>query len=390
MQQIVFKNKDFYIGLIYSFTLIISTFNPRISLPLILFGSILYFSKKHISRDYIQLAYLLIAKIIFMTLIFLLFKFQYGPSFLFQQVATDLILLVLLFFKPPANFLNGFIFGIIVLFFINLLFNLILVLNGSDPFGRTIYIRYGESIPRLTGFYGHPYYSSYISFLGLLIGSLKKNKMIILISSISCIFTGSFRSWTLFISFLTAYFSLKILTKNKVIFIMIFSAIICLSLNIFYQPEGSANYLRVFAWQNSIQKIIENPIFGNHDFANYKFDGDIDGINSDRILELGISENTFLQFMQDFGLLAGILHFLIYAKILMIILNRFYKNPNNHFNLLQAIFICVGFSDNFYGGLMANMFVSTFFSVIALHSFEKMKMNTKLINYSKMDTNNFI
>ena len=170
---------------------------------------------------------------------------------------------------------------------------------------------------------------------------------------------------------------------------MILLAIFFISSNILFMPEGSANFIRVFAWQNSLQKIIENPIFGNHDFSNYKFDGVIDGINSDRILDLGIAENQYLQLMQDYGIFVGILHLLIFNKLLIIILNRFYKNPNNHFYLMQSVFICVGFSDNFYGGLMANIIVCTVFCITNYQSFDNSKKNQKLTNFKKMTATNF-
>ena len=380
MNKVETTNKDFYIGLIYAFILVFCQFEPPIGLPLILIGSTLYFSTKNISKDYLQLSYLFIAKIILMTAIFLMFKFQYGFSYLALRISTDLIMLCLLFFNPSNKFINGFINGIIILFFVNLLFNIYLFFNGFDPLGRELYTRTGESLPRFSGVFGHPYFSTYISFLGLIISVLKKSKVFMTISLLSCLFTGSFRSWTLTGTFIVSYFSLKNFSKNKVFTIMIFLAIISIALIFYFAYEGNANFLRVFAWQNSLQKILQNPILGYHNFAYYRFDGEIEAMNTDVVLSLGLAENQYLQFMQDNGILVGVLHLLIYIKIFTIVLNRFYKNQNNHLYFTQGIFACVAFSDTFYGGLMENILLATIFSVFALKSLSDNPKNS-LRNY---------
>ena len=222
MLKTKFLNNNYYLGFIYGITLMFCQFKPNIGLPMILSGSIVYFSWKNISKKYTQLFTIILLKIIIISSIFLLFKFQYGLSYLAFRISPDLIFLTLLFFKPPIKFTGGFMNGIFVIFILNLLFNIYSFFIGSDPFGREILLRTNENIPRFGGVFGHPYLSSYLNLITLLFAILKRNKFIIFLSSCLCLFTGSLRSWAQFFSLILTYISLKLkLKKSQIIVILL-------------------------------------------------------------------------------------------------------------------------------------------------------------------------
>lgn len=369
-------NNNYYVGFIYGIFLMFCQFQPNIGLPLILGGSIVYFSWRNIPKFYTQIFTIILLKIIIISSIFLLFKFQYGLSYLAFRLSPDLIFITLLFFKPPIKFTGGFMNGIFVIFLLNLLFNIYSFFTGSDPFGREILIRTNENIPRFGGIFGHPYLSSYLNLITLLFAIFKRNKFMIFLSSVLCLFTGSLRSWAQFFSLIFTYISLKLkLKKSLIITILItFSTLVIISTFLYDTSAGnftSGNAFRVFAWQNAIQRISENPLIGYHGFSYFSFDGNIDPVSYDIVLNLGIAENQYLQYMQDFGIIVGILHLLLMYKMLNFYLEKYYKDPNNNFYFLQATLVCLAFGDSFYGGILENIFMCAIFSVIIFHKDSK-------------------
>jgi len=86
--------------------------------------------------------------------------------------------LLLLFIILDKNRLNAFLNPILLLFSVDLAFNVNSVLFGVDFFGRPSGLRPGDILPRLNGVFGNPMATVAIAISGIFLWTFAKQKMV--------------------------------------------------------------------------------------------------------------------------------------------------------------------------------------------------------------------
>ena len=142
----------------------------------------------------------------------------------------------------------------------------------------------------------------------------------------------------------------------------------------------SANGLRIFAWQNSIDLILESPIIGSHDFlqAENQF-----SMNFDTVEDYGITESYFLKLWVHYGIFPVLASIIIYLRLV----SKFFKNSKNNKNVINFLaFVIITFAsiDKFYGSFWGATLTSTFIGLFCF-SFSGSVITNERINHKKSD-----
>lgn len=193
------------------------------------------------------------------------------------------------------------------LLFIDTIFNLAALALGNDPLGRALDLREGTFGKRLGGLFAHSFYSGSISICALTASlNNKKYRWITAIALTNLFLAGS---WRLIIAgplIAILLINWKNRSKAKTATLIATTSIIAVLSTIatsntagLLQNANGSNDLRIFAWTNSIQNIINSPLLGNA-FPNQQ---NLEGrINEEVIVENFISESWYLSTASTFGI----------------------------------------------------------------------------------------
>lgn len=349
--------------------LALAQINLSFGLPLMLLSLIFFHKNIRIDETKMDIKVALFIKAIWIVLIWAFFK---SNSFfvLMQTLSLDIILISLVFFRVDQSFLKGVATSVSALLILDFTFNLAIYFFGIDPLGRGGSLRPGDVIPRVGGLFGHPFYSVNIAVVGIFCGLILRSRPILLASIINLLMNGTFRSPLTLISFILFLIAVKYKTKLRTIVIssLIFAiAVISITVYTAGKDEYGGNALRVIAWANSIENIVNNPILGTHTFRT----DPIDDMSADIIVDYGIAESTYLQYALDYGVMPMILHLFIIFRMLSSNYSRFLVEArNDDVRRLALILSAMIFTDTFYGTLFGSV-LTTYFAGLMLISYSK-------------------
>ena len=350
--------KGFFFGLALVLTLI----KLSIGLPALLLYIIMHIKELRTTRLKFIILLLIVFKIIWMILIHILLSNKSHFSLL-QTLTPDIILSSMLLLRINLIFLKGFFIPLICLFIVDFIFNLSLYLFGFDLVGRGQALRDDDFLPRLSGVFGHPFYSINISFVSFIIGFFIKSKLLIFASLLSLFATGSLRGpltgVLILVILVLVYFDFK--KRNMLLVFFAFAS--CVFLVTIFSAENaqyvSGNYLRVIAWKNALIHIINNPILGYHSFLP----GDFTVMNVETIINYGISESAYLQYALDFGLIPMLITIIVFF-ILFTSSYRQLKFDRCKENTAIYIFACVALVDSAYGTIYGSVYTTVVYSAL--------------------------
>jgi len=214
---------------------------------------------------------------------------------------------ILTIYRPDKFTLEKFELFIRAIFLIDFLFNVFAVITGGDILGRALDVREGVIGGRLGGIFAHSFYSGAIS-LAALLTTLSKNKFALfaIFPAMNMIMAGSWRfSIALFI---IAFLVINWRKRTRIIEILLifgFSVfiVVCVLLTseffeVLSEPNRS-NTFRVFAWFNSIEKILNSPWLGvGYQNVNALVDA---GVSFETLDEYLIGESWYLDSALTFG-----------------------------------------------------------------------------------------
>jgi hypothetical protein len=282
-------------------------------------------------------------------------------------MVPDFTLLVVLFVSVNGRLIQKYFTPLLLLFSVDLIFNIAMVVFGVDFFGRVGGIGEHDFLPRLIGVFGHPYQSINIAFVAFIIGVFLKSKNIMFLSFLPLILTGSLRGPLVAIVLLVTMFllykrvRLSLISLVFVIFIgLVFVATIYSASHAGYE---SGNYLRVLAWTSAIEHIMNNPIFGTQIFLS----GTFEHMSSKAILDYGIAESYYLQYALDYGLFPALISFVVFFLIVKVNIKKLYsaKRLSSRYFAIVLLTITI-FVDSFYGTLYGSHLVTVFYSILGL------------------------
>lgn len=376
MKNKIFKiDKNYLKGFIFGIILCISQINISIGLPIALVSFFLTTPKIVIRSNRFWLIFIVGAEIAWQSFVWLYFKSN-DIILLFQSVVVFVILAALLYTECDINYVRGLSLSIAFLMLLDFAFNLITIILGQDPIGRTPDFRVSDLMPRMGGVFGHNFFSLNIGVIGLFSGLLLKNNYVILFALINIVMNGSLRSWIFLLLFGIAYLFVRYSIKFRYLLTtLVFFIIAVFASTIFAasQSETGANVLRVFAWTNSLEKIIDFPIYGNHNFIGERF---VEGVSESAIDEYGIAESQYLQLGLHFGVFSMAGYFII---IFIFLINRYklilHKMQPCSINQNIAIASIVIFADTWYGSIFGSVITTFFFGILFI----------SLKNHSKID-----
>ncbi len=323
--------------------------------------------------EFLLIAFLLIIQIVWLWSINLFYSSKSWFNMLQISVGST-ILIIMLFVDLSTKFIEKMLKSIYLLFIFDFLFNLSIYIYGTDPLGRGAAIRPGDFFPRVGGIFGHPFYSVNISTSALIAGAFVKNRKLILLAIIGLVINGTFRSPLMLVLTGMAFFlcSNRFKLKNIIMIstLFILSVIAATYLTALENSDFvSGNFLRVAAWTNSIQHIVENPFFGTHTFEK----GGFQDMNLDTILDYGIAESYYLQLAQDFGIIPAILSFYVLYLLLKLNLRSFYHNQRK--SSVPAALAIIVITDSFYGTYFGSVLTTFVYASLCISYRDSIKVS---------------
>lgn len=361
--------RDSFTGFIFGFLLLIAQVNLTFGMLLLLFGTLFYYYRYFtVNFTLIDITIALVIKIFWIVFIWVFFKSS-SVFLLAQTLVVDLMLLSMLFMKINEDFLKNFSKPLVLLLLIDFVFNLSIYIFGADFFGRGGALRPGDIIPRVGGVFGHPFYSVNIALIGIFCGFILKNRYVAFIGLTNFLMNGTFRSLLTVILLFIFIYAIKMKMKLKYLIIgsILFAAtVFILTIYSAGGDEYGGNTLRVFAWINAIDHILQNPWLGTHTFST----APLDDMSMDVIEEHGIAESAYLQYALDYGIPVMILHFYIIFRLFHSNYKRyFFSEINNIYKYWALVFAGVIFADTFYGSLFGSV-LTTYFAGILLIAYQ--------------------
>lgn len=368
------KNSNLLPGFIFGSILSISQVNLSFGLPLSLVALLATAPKFTLKKEHVDLFVLLLFQIVWMSLIYSIYSTN-NILYLFKYLSVFAILMPMLFIEYDGSYMKGISLSLLALLMVDFLFNLSSIAFGVDLLGRAPDIRPGDIIPRLGGVFGHSFFSVNISVVGIFCGLLLRSRFVFFMSLINLMINGTFRSWLSILLLVLAYILIRNTLKFRslLIYLLIFVCFVFAgTVYTALEYDSGGNVLRFFAWTSSIEKILKNPLFGNHKF----YTGVFEGIDQYTILDYGIAESQYLEIGLHFGVIPMIIYMLILTKIL---LNnyKYHFSKQRQWTFRETILLASAmiFADTFYGSIFSSV-LTTFFFGILLVSTPKTNLKT--------------
>lgn len=281
------------LGSFMGFGLVGSLFVPPLYLFLLLGNA---FSKTRLNKQNIVAASLCILMLAWVLL----------KSFLLSNPGKEVVyivfpLIVVFYFQvKQVDFekYKGLINPVLIIFILDLLFNVYGLMFGMDPLGRVATARPDEIYARHGGIMNHTFFSAIISLTTLLIcGSVLAYRRITILAIFNLLATGTYRS----VIYIVLYFVyVRLIHKFKWYHQCLLAVLIGISIMLGtwasiafgVLQEGSGNYYRIVAWASALNYIGDSP------FAGYwgkfeAFDAD-EGMSVENIVESGVTESAIL------------------------------------------------------------------------------------------------
>lgn len=194
---------------------------------------------------------------------------------------------------------------ILILFILDVAFNVISIVNKADLLGRTLDMREGIYGNRLGGLFAHSFYSGTISICAFTALIYKKKYQWLVVLAIgNLLIVGSWRLIAAIPVLLLLAFRWEKRKKTTTALIIAILSILYViatyatsSAASTYIYTNSSNDLRIYAWESAIQRIKTSPFLGNQ--FPFKIQ---DGISQIIIDENFISESWYLSEASTFGL----------------------------------------------------------------------------------------
>jgi len=361
----VLINYDGLSGFIFSALLFLSYINLQYFLPIVFFFFII--TSKGVDTRINKMGVLLFLCLV--SALFVTFFFKYGENLKFE--IFFIYHMAVLFFANytfhSKMFLDGFIIGLILFSFFDLIINVYSYFGGSDPFGRLIDIREEDGKFRLNGLLGHPFLSVCVSLLGYIAGRTKGNIIWMLLPLLNLVLNEAGRSQLIFIVIIIIEV-LLFFSKKNIIIKGSFLAVTIIICSIYYliKSDLSSNILRVSIWFSVFDDIIKNPFIGSTNFSWLEPNS---GVSLDRIIESGGAENQLLELALHLGIPITILFLFLIVTLFRKSYNL--KLNNRKYDEAYFIFTFVILVDIFLGNIfitsLAVVSYSVFFSFQKCH-----------------------
>lgn len=351
-------------GSIYGICFLISLTKLDFGFPIFLVLNFFLLKKYYLTPFKQKVLLFLCVKVLWMYFIFLIFGYKTNFDFL-RLLTPDIILILILFLNVDEAFLNDFYKMLILLYFIDLFFNLCVLFVGVDPLGRGRSLREGDTMPRLLGVFGNPFYSINISFITFCVSLYFGRKKICLMALSSLFITGSMKGPIIGCSIIMIialiYFRLSILFYILAFLLFASSIFFLTYLSSLHADYVSGNFLRVIAWQHGLENVIKNPIWGVHDFIHHDFKV----MSVSTIINYGITESPILQYVQDFGVIPA---FCFLFTLFYIFYYNFKAYKNARLSRKIAMYSLTGgvLVDCAYGTIFGSFFTTFVYGLFAI------------------------
>lgn len=373
-----FDKQPFLSGLIFGSIVCVSQINLKYGIPVSLLFLIFANYANYDIFCNLKIKFLIFIKIIIISYISLTLSNK-GSYNIIQILSIDIIICIILSFKKfDANFIKGMLYPLIILFFCDFLYNINYLITS---FNIKNSMRPGDLIPRTPGILNSPIFSVNISFILFIYSLYFKEKILCVISFLASIATGALRAPLIFFVYLSGIIYIKY--KIRVIFIVLLSAVFIGSLYFLVNLHSNANTinecrktfscespllngsaLRITAWKNAIQIILDHPLHGYQDFIQRPFDN----VDPESIVNRGIAESMYLQYMVDWGVAVGLTHFLI----LLIIFSKkrttfLQKSSPQYENLITTALAFTCLLDTFFDSLFSSSIVLIYIGILIIY-----------------------
>ena len=365
------------------FILVLSTFN--IAIGFVLFSLYITVTFRFTTTPRFKLIAIALC---FKCFLILLINYVYSEKSLFyllQTLSTDVFFLLILFLRFDAGDVKKFIRPLIALFFLDLAFNLSLIIFGVDPLGRVSGYRPDDFLLRLHGVFKSPMFTVAIATSGVFVGLFLQKRWLVALGFFAILINGTLRAPLTAILIVSFYVLLKLRVRFGLLVLCFFgfaglvvlATVISASQSgvLLYGGDGvilsdgsffiSGNELRVFAWTSAIEQILDSPWIGNHHFSQGEFI-----MSADAILDFGIAEAPWLQLALDYGVIVPILDFLVLFTLVKSNIQRCYQDRSSNFNFTVALFSIVMFTERFYGVLYGTYFLTPMFLLCCVSAIE--------------------
>ena len=318
---------------------------------------IIFQFRLHRSPVHQVLALLLSLKILTVLCIHFLFSFKSTFSVL-QLLSTDCLFLLLLFININEEQVKFVLRPIILIFLVDVGFNISLVVFGVDFFGRPSALRPGDFIPRLHGAFENPMATVAIAVTAIFIGLILHKRWLTTFGVIAVLINGTMRAPLTIILIASFWILLRFRIRFSALVFCAFSfsglvflvTFVSAVQNGFIDGDVSGfvhgNSLRVLAWINAIEMIPVSPWIGNHTFLTGPFE-----MSADTIRDYGIAEAPWLQLALDYGVVVAALDFSIMLVLANALIKKWGQNQHLNFYFVGALLSIVIFTERFYGVL---------------------------------------
>lgn len=359
-------SKPYFFGFLFGIILVFSQINFYYGLPLVIFSLLILSEKISLNNNDRFIFFVTILQLLWFLFMYIFFP-VYLPHWI-KHFAIFTIILVVIISKIDLKFIHGICFSLMILLILDFSFNIFSFLTGQDPLGRMPIVRPDDFVQRLGGIFGHSFFSLNISFVGFVSSYIKRNKILIILSILNMILAGSFRGFLLIILIAISFYIVRKsvnLFKIKIYSILFAFSVFAATIFSVTMNFSNANLIRVFAWFNSIENIIENPLFGRQDF----YRDEIETISIENIDNYGVTESQYLEIAVHYGIIPALLFFMI----MILILRKSYYAFNNLIHLHYEVKIIlisafVIFTDTFYGSIYGSPMATTFLTLLIYSS----------------------
>ena len=351
----------------FGLLLVATLINIKVGL-FILFGFItIFFKKVKLSKSYEVIAFLLVLKLVWMLAIHFSIGTRTGDLYLPQLITQDIILLLMLFI--PLSRVNAaqILIPIVFLFALDFSFNMSILFFDVDPLGRLIGHRPDDVLPRAGGIFNHAFTSINITGVAFFIGVFLRSKTIMFFALAALLLNGSMRGPLVGILILLSAFLLYFHFNKGTVFLVLLGFVATVFLVTYISADNaeyiSGNYLRIIAWDNAVNHIIQNPILGTHIFKGDEYiliDGGRSGYN------IRNAESQFLQVALDFGIIVAMITPLIFFIFMHLNIKKYYSGGRSWEAFSAALMAMVIFTDYFYASFYGSILTQFVFSVIAI------------------------
>ncbi len=278
----------------------------------------------------------------------------------------DLLLLAFTLVRADRKHVRAFSKVVYALFLLDLLFNLSIIVFGVDPLGRGGSLRPGDLSPRVGGVFGHPFTSVQITVSAALAAVALRKKGLVALSVLGFLANGTFKSPLALVILIGMYVVMKIWPRTW-LFVstaLAFATVVVIATFMTASSDGfvNGNALRVAAWTNAIQNVIEHPLLGKHDFAI----GTFEGMSTEILKEFGIAESPYLQLWVDFGFAAPLLTLTFFYYVLTNSVSRFRRSPRDPIAQAATLSAAFVFCDYFYGTYFGTVLTTTSYAMMCI------------------------